>query len=53
MSEITLAEAKSLYTSTGFCKHVFVEDVVPHNCGIKLINCVVCAEEMDREFIAK
>lgn len=51
MLKITLEEARRLYASTGDCKHLFLEDVEPLGCGIRILNCIVCTKEFSRVYL--
>jgi hypothetical protein len=43
-----IEEAKVLYLRTGFCKHEFLDTCEPPNCGLRIVNCMVCAKEISR-----
>lgn len=50
MKALTLEEAKQLYASTGFCGHSYTDTCKPPNCGVKIKNCIVCAEEIEKTY---
>jgi len=48
MAQLTIQEAKGLYAKTGFCEHTFVDESHIPKTNVHIINCIVCAKEIQR-----